>query len=143
MNTRFGNLIIIVAVIVLIWGLYSITRLIIIKNNGSPITATVQKVDTDCDKHNKIEVNFKGRTYPVTINREDCQNRLYQVGQIVTLIKYKDDELVWPEARYEWLPILLVGLLALAYYTNKDKFAKAKKPTPNTSLLPKRKQNIS
>jgi hypothetical protein len=91
----------------------------------------VLKVDTDCDKYNKIEVSFEKKVYLVTISRSDCQNKVYKVGQIVTLIKYKDnDTLVWPEAQVEWLPIVILAAFALAYYTNKEKFQK----TQNTKL---------
>ena len=57
------------------------------------------------------------------------------MGQNVTLIKYKDNNtLVWPEAKYEWLPFVLLAAFALLYYTNKEKFGKSKKPTTNTGL---------
>ena len=122
----------VLAAILLACSVYSIARLIIIKNKGSQITATVLKVDTDCDRYNKIDVAYGGKAYPVTISRSDCHNGVYKVGQSVTLIKYQDDDtLVWPEAQYELLPFIFIALLVLSYYTNKDKFAKAKKPTPN------------
>jgi hypothetical protein len=136
MNKKVGVLIVILVCAVLAMGIYSIARLIIIKNKGSHIAATVSRVDTDCDRYNKIEVAYKGKTYTVTISRSDCRDGVYKVGQSVALIKYKDDDtLVWPEAQPEWLPFLLIAVLTLAYYTNKDKFAKAKKPTPNTSFV--------
>lgn len=136
MNKKVGVLIMVLAGILLAWGVYSIARLIIIKNKGSQITATVLKVDTDCDRYNKIEVIHGGKTYPVTISRTDCRDGVYKVGQTVTLLKYKDDNtLVWPGAPYEWLPLLFLAILALAYYTNKDKFAKSKQPTPNRAFV--------
>jgi hypothetical protein len=136
MNKKVGVLIVILAGILLAWGVYSIARLIIIKNKGSQITATVLKVDTDCDRYNKIEINYGGKAYPLTISRTDCRNGVYKVGQTVTLIKYKDDNtLVWPEAQYEWLPFILLAILALGYYTKKEKFAKSQKPTPNRAFV--------
>jgi hypothetical protein len=127
MNKKVRVLIVVFASIVLAWGIYSIARLIIIKNKGSQITTTVLKVDTDCDRYNNIEVAYGGKVYSVTIGRTDCQEGVYKVGQSVILIKYKDDDtLVWPEAQYEWLPFILIAVFALAYYTNKDKFAKSK-----------------
>lgn len=136
MNKKVEVLIVVLAGILLAWGVYSITRLIIIKNKGSQITATVLKVDTDCDRYNNIEVAYAGKTYPLSISRASCRDGVYKVGQTVTLIKYKDyNTLVWPEAQYEWLPFVLLSILALAYYTNKDKFAKAQKPTPNRAFV--------
>jgi hypothetical protein len=134
MNKKVGVLIVVLAGILFTWGIYSIIRLIIIKNKGSKIIATVLKVDTDCDRYNNIEVAYAGKIYPVLISRVSCRDGVYKVGQIVTLIKYKDDNtLVWPEAKYEWLP--LSAILTLGYYTNKDKFAKSQKPTPNRALV--------
>ncbi len=122
--------------VLLIWGIISIAQLIFIKYKGSRIAATVLKVDRNCDRYNKIEVDFEDKTYPVNISRADCQNSVYKVGQIVTLIKYKNNNtLVWPEAKYEWLPFILLAILALTYYTNKKKFEKPKKLTPDTALI--------
>jgi hypothetical protein len=136
MNKKVRALIVALAGILLAWGIYSIARLIIIKNKGSQISATVLKVDRDCDRYNEIEVAYGGKAYSITISRIDCHNRVYKVGQSVILIKDKEnDTLVWPEAQYEWLPFILLAILALAYYTNKDKFAKSKKPTPNTTFV--------
>ena len=128
MNKKVEVLIVVLAGILLAWGVYSITRLIIIKNKGSQITATVVHVDTDCDRYNIIEVAYAGKTYPVSISSENCRDGVYKVGETVTLIKYKDDNtLVWPEAQYEWLPFILLAILALGYYTNKEKFGKPRK----------------
>lgn len=125
MNKKVSVFFVFLAVVVLAWVVYSSARLIIIKNNGSQITATVLKVDTDCDRYNEIEVDYAGKTYAVTISRTNCRESVYKVGQSVTLIKYRDyDTLVWPDAQYEWLPFVLIVLLAFAYYTNKDKFKK-------------------
>lgn len=125
MNKKVSVFFVFLAVVVLAWVVYSSARLIIIKNKGSQITATVLKVDTDCDRYNEIEVDYAGKTYAVTISRTNCRESVYKVGQSVTLIKYRDyDTLVWPEAQYEWLPLVLIVLLALVYYTNKDKFKK-------------------
>ncbi len=135
MNKKVGVLIVVLAGILLVWGIYSIARLIIIKNKGSQITVTVSKVDTDCDRYNYIEVVYEGKTYPISISRANCRDGVYKVGQTVTLIKYKDDNtLVWPEAQVEWLPFILLAILVLGYYTNKDKFAKSQKPTPNRAF---------
>jgi hypothetical protein len=90
MNMKVGVVIVILACAVLAMGIYSIARLIIIKNKGSQITATVLKVDTDCDRYNKMEVAFEGRTFPVTISRNDCRDGVYEIGQSVTLIKFSD-----------------------------------------------------
>ena len=140
MNKKLEILIVFLAATIFVWGLYSIFRLIIIKNKGSQITAIVQAVDTNCDRYNKIEVAFDGETYPVSISKTDCRDGVYKVGQRVTLIKYKDDDtLVWPEAKYEWLPFIILVLLALAYYTNKDKFAKHNKSKPDTVSAKKSK----
>ena len=139
MNKKVGILIIILAGALLVWGVVSIAHLIIIKRNGSEITARVLKAETDCDRYNEIEVIYAGKTYHVTISRTDCRNEVYKVGQNVTLIKHKDnDTLVWPQAKYEWLPFLLLTLVALAYLANKDKFGNTKKPTPNKGLAKKR-----
>ena len=136
MNKKVGVLIVVLAGIVLAWGVYSIARLITTKNKGSQITATVLNVDTDCDRYNKIEVAYADKTYPVSISRENCRDGVYKVGQTVTLIKYKDDNmLVWPEAQYEWLPFVLLAILALVYYSNKDKFVKSGNPTPNRAFV--------
>jgi hypothetical protein len=136
MNKKVGVLIVVLAGILLTWGIFSIIRLIIIKNKGSQITATVLKVDTDCDRYNNIEVAFAGKTYQVSISSTSCRDGVYKVGQTVTLIKYKDNNtLVWPEAQYEWLPFIFLAILALGYYTNKDKFAKSQKPTPNRAFV--------
>ena len=133
MNKKFEVLIILLAGALLIGGLYSIVHLIIIQYKGSKITAIVLKVDTDCDRYNKITVVFEGKNYPVTISSADCHGKVYKVGQSVTLIKYKDyNTLIWPDANYEWLPFVFIAAFALAYYTNKEKFQKTKKPTPKT-----------
>jgi len=125
MNKKVSVFFVFLAVVVLAWVVYSSARLIIIKNKGSQITATVLKADTDCDRYNEIEVDYAGKTYAVTISRTNCRESVYKVGQSVTLIKYRDyDTLVWPDAQYEWLTFVLIVLLALAYYTNKDKFHK-------------------
>jgi regulator of sigma D len=111
----------------LLWGFYSIYQLIVIKTKGSQVIAQILKVDTNCDKYNKIVVNYGDKVYEVAISRTDCREGVYKVGQNVTLIKFKDyDTLVWPSAQYEWLPFLFLFLLALVYYTNKDKFIKSK-----------------
>src|SRR5688572_19542319 len=111
MNNKVGVLTVALAGILLAWGIYSIARLILIKNKGSKITATVLKVDRDCDRYNEIQVAYAGKAYPVTISRTDCRDGIYKVGQSVTLIKYKDnDTLVWPEAQYEWLPFILLAI---------------------------------
>lgn len=137
MNNKFGIFIIVLAGAILVWGLYSMVLLIIIKNKGTQIIATIRKVDTECDRYNGIEVIFSGRIYSVTISRANCQDRVYKVGQKVALIKYKNyDQLVWPEAKFEWLPFLFLGLLTLGYYTNKGKFGKRKK-RPSNMASPK------
>jgi hypothetical protein len=136
MSKKVRVFIVVLVGILLAWGFYSIARLIIIKNKGSQIAATVLKVDTDCDRYNKIEVDYGGKSYSVTISRTDCRDGVYKVGQAVILIKYKDDNtLVWPEAHYEWLPFLFLGILTLAYFTNKIKFGKSKQPTPNRAFV--------
>lgn len=89
----------VLAGILLIWGVYSIARLIVIKYIGSQITATVLKMNTDCDRYNEIKVINRGKIYPVTISRTACRDAIYKVGQTVTLIEYRNDNtLVWPDA---------------------------------------------
>src|SRR5687767_8086519 len=101
MNNKFRVVVFLLAGSLLIWGLYSIVQLIIIKNSGTQIIATVTKVDADCDKYNKIEVVFEAKTYPVSISNSNCRDRIYKIGQKVTLIKHKDyNTLVWPKAQY-------------------------------------------
>ena len=138
MNKKSVVLIILLVLVgaLLVWGFYSMVRLIIIQYKGSPIAATVLRVDTDCDKYNHIDVVFENKTYSVTISRNDCHNKVYKIGQSVSLLKYKDDDtLVWPQAQYQWLPFMLIAVLALAFYTNKDKFGKHNKPTLNKGLV--------
>jgi hypothetical protein len=136
MNKKSGILIVLLAGILILWGLYSIGRLIIIKHKGVPIIATVLKADIHCDRYNEIHVTYAGKAYPVPIRNADCRNRGYQVGQVVKLIKYKDDDtLLWPEAKYEWVPLLFIAVLAFAYYTNKGKFRKLKKHTSDGAFV--------
>jgi hypothetical protein len=124
-NKKTGVIIIFLVAALLVWGIVSIAQLIFIKNKGSQIKAIVLKVSMDCDRYNKIEVAFENKVYSVNISRIDCLKRAYRAGQSVTLIKYKDNNtLVWPIAKYEWLPFVLLAILALAFYTNKDKLLK-------------------
>jgi hypothetical protein len=127
MKNRIFYPILVLVGVVLLWGFFSIYQLIVIKTKGSQVIAQILKVDTDCDKYNNIVVNYGDKVYEVAISSTDCREGVYKVGQNVTLIKYKDyDTLVWPSAQYEWLPFLILFLLALVYYTNKDKFIKSK-----------------
>lgn len=92
-------------------------------------------MDTDCDRYNEIEVAYAGKTYTLSISWASCRERVYKVGQTVTLIRYKEDNtLVWPEAQYEWLLFIFLAILFLGYYTNKNKFAKSQKPTPDRAF---------
>jgi hypothetical protein len=127
MNLGF-KILSLLAVLIIITGLYSIARTIIIKQKGTKIAATVTHVDRNCDRYNKIQVKFESKTYEVNISSKECRDRFYNPGQKVTLIKYKDyDELVWPESQIEWMPLLLVVLFGLVYFTNKENFSKSKK----------------
>ncbi len=119
MNIGF-KILTLIAVSICIIGLCSITKTIIIKYKGSKITATVTHVDSDCDRYNKIQVEFKNKTYEISISKNNCRDKVYKLGQKVTLIKYKNyDELVWPESKIEWVLPLIIGVGILAYYTNK------------------------
>lgn len=101
---------------------------IFIKYNGTPISATIIKVDIECDKYNHIEVLFESGYYRVSISREDCRRGVYKAGQQVTLLKHKDfNELVWPESKIEWMPFLFLILFALIYYSYREKFGKRTK----------------
>ena len=77
MKNKVGVLIVLVAGVLLIWVIFSIAQLIFIKNKGAHTKATVLKVDTDCDRYNRIEVAFENKIYSVNISRSDCQNRAY------------------------------------------------------------------
>lgn len=116
------------AVSIIVIGLYSITKTILIKNKGTQIAATVTHVDRNCDRNNKMQVKFESKIYEISISSQECRDRVYKTGQKVTLIKHKDyDELVWPQSQIEWMPFLLVVVLGLAYYSNKEKFSKSQK----------------
>ena len=57
------------------------------------------------------------------------EKRTYKVGQSIKLIKHKDnDEIIWPESNFVWLPFIFLALVGLMWYTNKDKFTKQSKP---------------
>jgi hypothetical protein len=121
------KILLLIALLIIIAGLYEITKKIIIKHKGSQIIATVVHVDTDCDKYNHIQVQFETKVYEVTISRTECRDRAYKIGQQVILIKYKDfDELIWPESKIEMVLFLIITVMGLAYYTNKGKFSKSK-----------------
>lgn len=122
MNTRLTILIIAIGCLAL-WGLSAIIQLIIVKNYGAEITAQIVRVDDDCDRYNSIDVLHDGKTYTVSISRDDCRNKVYNEGQMVKLIKYKEnDNLLWPESQVNWLPLLYLAIVFLFYISNKDKF---------------------
>lgn len=128
MNKKFGILVVLLAGAIFIWGLVSIAVLIFIKYKGTPISATIIKVDSECDKYNHIEVLFESRYYRVSISRQECRKGVYKVGQHVTLLKHKDfNELVWPESQIQWMPFLLLILLALLYYSYREKLVRSRK----------------
>ena len=113
-SKTFGWLFIILALAILAIGFYAIGNLIIIKYFGKKVIATVTAVPQECDKYNHINVLLDGATHEVSINKSECREGTYQVGQKVELMQhpgYKD--LVWPESKPE-LAVLLI-LLVLGY----------------------------
>ena len=105
---------VILALSILAIGFYAIGNLIIIKYFGKKVIATVTAVPQECDKYNHINVLLNGATHEVSINKSECREGTYQVGQKVELMQhpgYKD--LVWPGSKPE-LAVLLI-LLVLCY----------------------------
>ena len=125
---KAGGFIITLAFVIAIAGLFSIIQEIFIKNNGAEINAKVVRVDADCDRYNRIDVVYEGKTYEVSIGRDQCRYATYKVGQTVVLLKYgNNDTLVWPEARPELVLFLFLGLITWLYYEYKSKYGKTKK----------------
>lgn len=118
-------IIILVSAIILVWGFWSMGESIIIRYAGRKVVAVVMNVPSECDKYNKIKVLQDGVVYNVSISRSECKRGVYKIGQKVELIKHnKYHELVWPESRPELVVLLILGVLALGYYTNRTKFKK-------------------
>jgi hypothetical protein len=127
MKFTFRGILLSSAIVILVFGIIDIFQLIIIKNKGAEIKARVINVDIDCDRYNKIDVEFENRIYEVSISRSDCKNKTYSIGQQVTLLKYKNKKkLVWPDSNYNWLPLIVGFVLFLGYYTTKNKFGESK-----------------
>jgi|694.fasta_scaffold30388_6 hypothetical protein len=120
-KVKYG-IVLIATVLLIMWGFFSIGKIIFIKYTGEKIEAIVSKIPSSCDKYNHINVLFNGEDYEVSISRTDCQEGFYKIGQKVTLIKNKKyKELVWPESQPELLPILIIAVFVLAYISMKGR----------------------
>ena len=115
----------VVFILLLVWGFKTIGTTIYIKYTGEKIVATVSKTPTSCDRYNYINVLFDGIEYEVSISRSDCIDRVYKVGQKVSLLKSKKyQELVWPESKPELLPLLIIVILFLSYIVMAKQYKK-------------------
>lgn len=114
------RVIIIVFALLIVWGISSIGKTIIIKYTGEKVTATVNETPSSCDRYNHITVLLDSVDYEVTISRDDCRQGVYTVGQKVTLLKSaKFKELVWPESQIEIMPLLIIAIFILVYISIK------------------------
>ena len=127
MKFTFRGILLSSAIVILIFGVIDIIQLIIIRNKGVEIVARVINVDINCDRYNKIDVEFENSIYEVSISRSDCKSKTYSIGQQVTLLKYNNEKkLVWPDSKYNWLPLIIGFVIFLGYYTTKKKFGESK-----------------
>lgn len=112
-------------ILLLVWGFKTIGTTIYIKYTGEKIVATVSKTPILCDRYNHINVLFDGIEYEVSISRSDCTERVYKVGQKVSLLKCKKyQEFVWPESQPELLPLLIIAILFLSYIVMAKQYKK-------------------
>jgi hypothetical protein len=119
------GLVYLAAASIFIVGFYYVGQTIYIKYTGEKVTAVVVKTPSSCDRYNQIYVLLEGEEYEINISRQSCRDRKYRVGQQVQVLRNKKyKELVWPHSRPELVPLLVLAVLILAYFSWKGRFKK-------------------
>ena len=121
----YGLFIVLACIAIVIWGLLSISKGVIIKYGGKKVTAVVIKLPIECDKYNSIKVLLNEKEYEVSISRKECRDSVYKVGQKVELLKHDNyDELIWPEGYPELVVLLIIVGLVYVFFTVRKHYRK-------------------
>lgn len=105
-----------------VWLMWSIITLVIIRYTGTEITAVVDKLPVVCNGDSKMTVLLDGKLRNVDISEEDCSKGIYKAGQPVRLIAHdKFDKLVWPNSHPEAAVLIVSGILLLVFYQVKKR----------------------
>lgn len=83
------------------------------------------KIPVECDKYNHIQVSLDSTKYEVSIDRQDCREKTYKIGQKVELLKHHNyRELIWPESSPEITMLLIVCVLVYGYFSARKLYRK-------------------
>lgn len=105
-----------------IWLMWSIITLVIIRYTGTEVTAVVDKLPAVCDGNSKMTVLLDGKVRNADISEEDCLKGVYKAGQPVRLLAHeKFDKLVWPNSHPEAAVLIVSGILLLVFYQVKKR----------------------
>ena len=125
-----GYLIVGIGALLALIMLVFMIRFAIADRYGVPVTVMVVRVPERCiSRGPKIKVEYKDRTYSLSISRESCKNGKYDLGETVTASYYEPFDIMgWPDAHVaEKYLIIFVPLVLLVVYNFRQKLKEYKK----------------